>query len=147
MTKRSKNPNQLNNKPFESQLTPYFATIKEMRQRRNSWVKIVEYLKTVGITTSSPAVYQFMKRHVRRPKPYLYTEDGKPESKTYTPQVASSHRQSEPTRRPTPGAKASWYDDGKVKPKKLDVRYDDGTKKYAVKPNETYENNTHKPAK
>jgi len=54
-------------KPFQSKLTPYFATIKDMRQRRNSWVRIVEYLKTVGITTSASAVYQFMKRHCQRP--------------------------------------------------------------------------------
>ena len=116
----NKNPNQLNNKPFQSQLIPHFQTIKEMRQRRNSWVQIVEYLKTVGIITSPPPVYQFMKRHVRRPNPFLYTDNGEPENNAFI----------QPARRPSVAAKATWMEDGKVKPKKLNVGFDDGTEKY-----------------
>jgi hypothetical protein len=56
-------------KPFQSKLTPHFALITEMRRKRLSWQEIVNYLKTLGITSDKGSVCAFFKRHRSRPAP------------------------------------------------------------------------------
>lgn len=53
-------------KPFQSRLEPHYELIREARRSRRTWQAIVEQLDTMGITTSRPAVYSFMKRRRKR---------------------------------------------------------------------------------
>ena len=56
-------------KPFQSQLIPVFNEIRSLRRRRKTWREIAELLKPLGIETSGSAIFQFYKRHVKRPVP------------------------------------------------------------------------------
>ena len=56
-------------KPFQSQLIPVFHEIRNLRRRRKTWREIAELLKPLGIETSGSAIFQFYKRHVKRPVP------------------------------------------------------------------------------
>jgi hypothetical protein len=56
-------------KPFQSKLTPHFDLIRQMRRERHSWQEIVEYLRTLGVTTNKGNVCTFFVRHRVRPHP------------------------------------------------------------------------------
>jgi hypothetical protein len=53
-------------KPFQSKLETHYDMIREARRKRQTWQAIVELLATLGVTTSRPAVYSFMKRRRKR---------------------------------------------------------------------------------
>jgi len=75
-------------KPFQSKLTPHFALISEMRQKRQSWQEIVNHLGTLGITTDKGSVCAFFKRHRRRPAP-MGMEMETPSARRFVSQKAS----------------------------------------------------------
>jgi hypothetical protein len=56
-------------KSFQSKLEPHFDLILEARRKRQTWEAIVQFLATLGITTTRPAVYSFMKRRLKRRYP------------------------------------------------------------------------------
>jgi len=56
-------------KPFQSKLETHYDLIREARRKRQTWQAIVELLATMGVTTSRPAVYSFMKRRLKRRYP------------------------------------------------------------------------------
>lgn len=72
--------------PFKSQLIPHFQTIREMRRHRKTWREIAELLKPMGVETSGSNVFQFFKRHCRRPRPLgMESETGTPNPTPLTP--------------------------------------------------------------
>jgi hypothetical protein len=77
-------------KPFQSKLTPHFALISEMRQKRQSWQDIVNHLGTLGITSDKGSVCAFFKRHRRRSAPMgMETEMEMPKALRFVPQKPS----------------------------------------------------------
>jgi hypothetical protein len=56
-------------KPFQSKLTPHFALIRDLRQKRHSWQEIVEHLRTLGVVTNKGNVCTFFVRHRARLHP------------------------------------------------------------------------------
>ena len=78
-------------KPFQSKLEPHYELIREARRNRQTWQAIVELLATMGVTTSRPAVYTFMKR--RRKRRYAFgMEPDAPVLPTVTESAASSEK-------------------------------------------------------
>lgn len=61
--------------PFQSQLIPHFEVIKYLRKCRKTWREVAELLRPYGIQTSGSAVFQFYKRHSKRPAPLGFMED------------------------------------------------------------------------
>ena len=61
-------------KPFQSKLLPHFQLIRDMRRHRKTWVQISIELSNLGTTTAPNSIYEFMKRHIKRPVPYGFDE-------------------------------------------------------------------------
>jgi len=62
-------------KPFQSQLNPHFQLIRELRRHRKTWREIADSLRPLGVNTSGSAIFQFFKRHIKRPAPLGFESD------------------------------------------------------------------------
>jgi len=93
-------------KPFQSQLIPHFQLIRDMRRHRKTWREIADSLRPLGVDTSGSAIFQFFKRHIKRPAPLGFESD-----------VLAAPRK----------INAKWFSDG-IRPEgevDLDFSYDD----------------------
>ena len=61
-------------KPFQSKLLPHFDLIRDLRRHRKTWKEISIELSNRGTTTAPNSIYEFMKRHIKRPVPYGFDE-------------------------------------------------------------------------
>lgn len=62
-------------KPFQSQLNPHFQMIRDLRRHRKTWREIADQLRPLGVDTSGSAIFQFFKRHIKRPAPLGFESD------------------------------------------------------------------------
>lgn len=68
-------------RPFCSKLNPYYEVIRSLRKRRKTWREIVEELAGLGMKTCPSAVYEYYKRHSRRPYPFGWVDEPAPTPK------------------------------------------------------------------
>ena len=68
-------------RPFHSKLNPHYEFIRTLRKRRKTWREIVEELAGLGMKTCPSAVYEYYKRHSRRPYPFGWEDEPTPTAK------------------------------------------------------------------
>ena len=61
--------------PFRSKLNPYFQLIRAMRKSRKTWQEISDEIASKGTKTCPSGVYDYYKRHCRRPVPLGWDEE------------------------------------------------------------------------
>ena len=61
--------------PFRSKLNPYFQLIRAMRKGRKTWQQIADEIGSKGTKTCPSGVYDYYKRHCKRPIPMGWEEE------------------------------------------------------------------------
>jgi hypothetical protein len=102
-------------KPFQSKLNPHFELIRSLRRKRKTWCEIATELEALGMKAAPSSIYEYFKRHSRRPAP-LGWEDPKEEKAA-----------------PSPNAQLPKWMKPEERPDDLDLSFDDPSNKFFKK--------------
>jgi len=61
--------------PFSSKLIPHFDTIRALRRKRKTWREVQAELEKQDCKAAISSIYEFFKRHSRRPAPLGWEEE------------------------------------------------------------------------